>query len=289
MSYLFLIGAVCASAQLSIMAAVYNKRNTAPETKNVYNLLYMIASFLSWAILYIFDFSFEPTVLIYSVGYAVLYNLAVNGLVKALSCGSVSLTSFLKQLSIAAVSIWGFIFWGSKFTTFILIAFALIILSLFLCLGGKNGEKGEKISLKWFFYVSLLFLSNAGCSIVQKQEQIDFLGEHGTQLMCFGTFFSMIISLAVIFKNGTPNFNVCKKGSFKFPLFAGMSSALLNLFIILMAQTTLSPSLIYPSIAVGGMLLSIVFSVLVYKERLSFRQILGLLLGIVALIFLNLK
>ena len=289
MPYIFLICSVVASAQLSIMATVFNKRNTEPNTKNIYNLLYMVASFLSWAIMYAFDFSFEPTVLIYSVGYAVLYNLAVNGLVKALGCGSVSLTAFFKQLSLAAVSIWGFFFWGAKITLYIIIAFALIILSLYLCLSSDKNATSEKISLKWFFYVSLLFLSNAGCSIVQKHQQIDFAAQHGTQLMCFGTFFSMIISLAIILKSGRPKWSLCKKGSFKFPIFAGISSAVLNLFIILMAQTTLSPSLIYPSIAVGGMLLSIMFSVVIYKEKLSTRRIIGLFVGVVALVFLNLK
>jgi hypothetical protein len=54
-----------------------------------------------------------------------------------------------------------------------------------------------------------------------------------------------------------------------YPVLAGISSALLNLFIIRLALSSLSPAVIYPVIAVGGMIVTILFSVTICREKLN--------------------
>jgi len=287
MSYIYLLAAIVFSAMLSIMTAVFNNRNHTPNISNLYNVIYMTSSFCCWAVMYVFNFSFEPKVLLYSLAYGIFYTMALIGLFNAITCGSVSLTSFMKQLSFVGVAVWGFIFWNSPITLTVTIALALIAAALFLCFKPDKNQTHNSISVKWLFYVCLLFIGNAGCSIVQKYEQLAFDGKHGNMLMCFAVGFAMLFSTLFLLKNGIPHFNLLAKGSFKFPMFAGISSALVNLFILLLATTTLSPAVIYPCIAVGGMILAITFSVITYKERLMTTQWIGLSIGIVALVFLN--
>jgi drug/metabolite transporter (DMT)-like permease len=55
-----------------------------------------------------------------------------------------------------------------------------------------------------------------------------------------------------------------------------------------MLSTTLLESVIFPGIAVGGFMLTTAFSVIVYRERLRKEQWVGLAIGAVALVFLNL-
>ena len=238
--------------------------------------------------MYAFDFSFDPKVLLYSAGYGVFYTMALIGLFNAISCGSVSLTSFIKQLSFVGVAIWGFIFWRSPVTLTSTVALFLIAVSLLLCFKTGRNHTKNTISFKWLCYVFLLFIGNAGCSIVQKYEQMSFDGKHKSMLMCFGVGFAMLFSTLFLIKNDIPHFKLLSKGSIKFPMFAGTSSALANLFILLLANTTLSPTVIYPCIAVGGMILSILFSVAVYKEELEKTQWFGLSIGMAAIVCLNL-
>ena len=287
MSYIYLLAAIIFSAMLSIMAAAFNNRNHIQNISNLYNVIYMASSFFCWTVMYVFNFSFEPKVLLYSVAYGIFYTMALIGLFNAITCGSVSLTSFIKQLSFVGVAVWGFIFWRSPITLTVIVALFLIAISLFLCFKTKKNQTDNSVSIKWLFYVSLLFIGNAGCSIVQKYQQMAFGGKHGNMLMCFAVGFSMLLSTLFLLKNGIPHFSFLAKGSLKFPMFAGISSALVNLFILLLATTTLSPTVIYPCIAVGGMILSILCSVIVYKEQLMKIQWIGLAIGIVAIVFLN--
>jgi len=107
-------------------------------------------------------------------------------------------------------------------------------------------------------------------------------------LMCFGMLAAVVMCILIIMKNKNIIIKDLAKGSVKFAVFGGMSSMMLNLLILLMATTALSPSLIYPGIAVGGMILSVLFSVVVCKEKISLSRWIGLAVGAVALVFLNL-
>ncbi len=248
--------------------------------------------FLGWTIIYIFDFSFEPLVLLYSVGYGICYTLAIIGHIKALKCGSVALTAFIKQTSLVCVSFWGFAFWGTPLTSNTLIGLILIALALFLCFftgNKKQSVDGQKpITFKWVVYALILLVGNAGCSIVQRYEQMAFDGKHGSMLMVSASAFSAIVCLIMFLREEKKEWKEVVKTSWYLPTLVGISSAVLNLFIILMASTTLSPSVIYPGIAVGGFTITTLFSVIVFKERLQLSQWIGLAIGVVALIFLNL-
>ena len=72
------------------------------------------------------------------------------------------------------------------------------------------------------------------------------------------------------------------------PVLAGFINFLLNLLIILLASGTLSPSLIYPVVAIGGIAINSVASILLFKERLAAIQWTGIALGAVSVALLSL-
>ena len=289
MPYLYLALAMIFSAMLSVMSTIFNRTNEgAQNTGRLYNLIVTASAAVSWGVVYAFDFFFSPKILFYSVIYSVFYVMAMMGIFKAIECGSTSLTSFIKQLSLIAVSVWGFIFWNSEITPVIMVGMALIILSLYLCFANKKGDKSGGVSLKWLSYAMLLLIGNAGSSITQKYQQMEFSGEGGSAMMFFATVFSAIICSLLFLSSARPDFARITKGTLLCPGFGGLSSTLLNAFIILMLSSPLSTSIIFPTIAVGGMILTILFSVLSYKERLRPSRWLGLATGALALVALNL-
>ena len=62
-----------------------------------------------------------------------------------------------------------------------------------------------------------------------------------------------------------------------------------NTFILLMIKAQLSSSIIYPTVAVGGLILTILISLISFKERLRPLQWCGIVIGSVALVLLNLS
>ena len=67
----------------------------------------------------------------------------------------------------------------------------------------------------------------------------------------------------------------------------GIANGIVNLLV--MVLTGALPSVIlYPSIAAGGIVIGYVVSVLVYKEKLTFMQNIGYIIGTVSVVLLNL-
>lgn len=107
--------------------------------------------------------------------------------------------------------------------------------------------------------------------------------------MFFGVGFSAITCVVLYFRGERCSVkDIPKKATLLCPVVAGISSTMLNLLILIMLSTTLSESVIFPGIAVGGLTLTTVFSLIAYKERLTRNQWLGLIIGVVGLVFLNL-
>lgn len=286
MPYIYLFSAVLFSSMLSIMGAVFNaKTECAKNSSALYNLFVTAAAFISWGIIFLADFEFEPKVLLYSFGYAIFYTMALMGLFGALKSGSVALTSFVKQLSLVGVAVWGFLFWNTPLSINVAIGIAIIVAAIYFCF--KPDKKDSKtFSLRWLLNALILFIGNSGCTVIQKYQQMHFGGKYGSLLMLCACGFSAAVCFVMCLKKG--KVSGIKPKAVIFPVTAGVSSALLNLFIIQLSSTNLSPALIYPTIAVGGVMLTAVFSVAVFREKLKTHQWIGLCIGMVAIAFLNL-
>lgn len=275
---------VCISAT-GVFGALFNRLTDGGNLSRIYNLILSASAFLAWGTFYIFDFSFDAKVLLYSLGFGVCYAFTMIGLINALKLGSVSITNLLMQSSLISTSIWGLIFWReqSPLTPWVIVGLIGVVVSLYLCLGvGKEKEK-KKFNGKWLFFALMMFIGNSGCCIFQKQQQMDFGGEHGTLFM----FGAMVISLAVngILLITTPKTTgtgkLLKRGWFC-PVLAGFGNMLSNFFVILLASGTLSPSLVYPVLSVGGLAITTLVSVILFKEKLSVWQWIGFGVGAVA-------
>lgn len=296
MDYLYLFLGMVGMGGLSVFAAFYNRKNAArPGTSRLYTLLVVVFAFLGWCVLYLFDFSFEPRVLLYSAFYGVGYATAMLGMIGALASGSVALTAFVKQFSFVFVSIWGYFVGWDTFTLSAGLGIAVIVLSMFLCLvSGKKGKKQNEgrpaVTLKWLVFAAMLLGGNVLCSLLQKYEQIAYPGEHKSMMMVFGVGFAILFAFLFTLKEDKTHWRAAAKSTFQFPLLAGCCSALLNLSILLLANSeVISSGLAFSGMAVGGLVLTMIADLVFFRERLSVRQWIGMVLGTGALVFLNIN
>ena len=291
MSYLYLIFSVLTLSLSSVLCEFYNRRtiNTKNATQ-LFNFVRMVCTLIVWCVIFIIDFSFEWGVLIYSLGFGACFAVTNIALIHAFKCGSVALTSLMLQMSLIGVTAWGLVFWDAPFTIFVGVGLALVIISITLCILDKKTESNiqKKVNLKWLAFASLAFLGNAGCSIIQREQQIAYAGKHGSLLMVFGMIIATLVCLVLYLKSDRRSSVSVLKRNLIFPAGAGVSNALLNLFVILLATSELSPSLIYPVLAVGGLAVTMMFSLFAFKEVLRWWQWVGVILGAVAIALLNL-
>ena len=292
MDYLYLVAGMCTLGGLSVFAAFYNRKNEGrPGVSRLYTLMVTIAALCGWCILYALDFSFEGRVLLYSLFYGVGYATAMLGVVGALGAGSVALTAFVKQFSFVLVSIWGYFFFpGEHFTWQAGLGISVIVFSMALCLfGGKKKEaRRATVSLRWVIYALMILGGNALCSILQKYQQMAYPGQHKSMMMVFGVAFSVVVAFLFSLKEDKTHWRAAAKTSFWFPLFAGCSSAIVNLCILLLATSeVISSGLVFTGMAVGALVVTMLCDVIFFRERLSLRQWIGMVLGTGALVFLN--
>jgi drug/metabolite transporter (DMT)-like permease len=192
------------------------------------------------------------------------------------------------QLSLIFVAIWGFAFWGQKISLIAIMGIVLCIVSLSLCLIDGKKEGKEKITLKWLVFALMGLIGCGGCAVAQRTQQMNFNGDYGNMLMVFGMAISLVFSLVVYFKQERKDgLQIIKSYSVAIPLFDGVFNFLYNLFVILLATSILSSTVIYPVIAVGALALSSIFSVVFFKEKLRWWQWLGMIVGAGAVVLLS--
>lgn len=287
MPYLYLIGAVLLYASENILCAFFNRKYDNKKDVGAFcTLLISISSFLAWGVLFLADgASYDWAVLPYALLFSLGFTFATIMLVEALKCGPVVLTSLIMQLSLIGATIWGFFFWGAEFTWLVGLGLALVVVALCLCL--YTGQKEEqKFSVKWLVCVLVMFLANACGTIVQRTQQTDFDGKYGNFQMMVATGIMLVVSVIRYLKSDKSDSKAMLR-SWYYPISVGVVTAIANLFVMLMATTSLSPSLIYPVLSIGVLMVNSFFSAFVFKEKMQWWQWIGVAVGAAAVAILS--
>lgn len=288
MPYIYLILSVFLSASFSVFGKLFNKMSDGLKaTGAFYNFFILLSVFAGWGAMYATSFSFDIGVLVYSLGFAAFYTVCIIGNINALKHGSAPLTSLFISMSLIVTTIWGFLFWGAAVTVLVITGLILVAISIYFCLCAGNKRDETRISWKWLFFAVLALVGNAGCSIVQRAQQLQYHGEHGNMMMFFASGFSLVAFFILYLRSDKSDTKTLLRRNWFSPVCAGVCNVALNFFVIKMATTELSPSLIYPVIGVGSLMVVIVFSLFLFKEKMNRFQWIGIAIGSVAVALLS--
>ena len=72
-----------------------------------------------------------------------------------------------------------------------------------------------------------------------------------------------------------------------FPIFVGIFNFATNLLIITIA-TLISANIVYPVLMIGSLVITSIFSIFVFKEKMRWWQWIGVAVEVVAIVFLSL-
>jgi multidrug transporter EmrE-like cation transporter len=209
------------------------------------------------------------------------------------------------------------VFYGDEASVFFFIGLALLIVSILLINDSKKSKtedasddtnEGERVAisasreentpsargtggqvkftLRWLIFVLLSFFGNGICTTIQNAYAKTASG--GTSefmIIALLTVFLVLVCAVSISERGTVKLSL--KGGWYFMVICGLANGAVNLFVILLSPL-MDSSVMFPLISAGGIVLTSLVSIFFYREKLSVRQYIGMVLGIASIVFLNL-
>ncbi len=282
MNTIYLIAIILGVSGQNILKKMYSKK-TAGQGVYTYTLITALTAMLFF-ILTAKNLQWEPALLLYSLLFAVSFGAASIFSTLAMACGPLSLTSLISSFSLMIPTFYGLIFLKEPIS-FGLLPGLILLVGALLLINKKSAD--SPVTAKWLLFVLITFAGNGMCSVVQKMQQSAFSGSFKNEFMILSmSMVSVIMLSALLLKERREAAAFARSG-----LFLGISCGLLNgtvnLFVMILSGL-MSVSLMFPLVSVGGIVVSFLVSILFYKEKLTKAQYIGFLLGIAAIVFLNL-
>lgn len=284
--------ALFASAFTVMIQHVFRQKFNDKGAKNAF----LFSAITSFSAMLVFvatntDWSFDIKFLGFSVAFALSYGTAVITSVLALLYGPLAKTSFFTACSLIIPSLYGFIKQGiingnkEALSATLVVGLVLLLISLFLV---NNEKDDKKPTMKWAILVFLCFLSNGLCSVVQVVKQEMYKTESNNMFMIIALFMVSVAMLIFAFSKKElcqDAGNTLKKG-WLLGILCGCANGITNLLSLFLSGK-LPPSIVFPVMSGGSLLLVFLWSFLVKKERYRIIQYIGYGISLIAIILLN--
>ena len=288
MALLLILFGVCTSLAEGVLIKKYNSRHT--EGGFFFTGLISLFAMLFFIITDQDGFYFPEGIWIYSAVAGDLYAAASFMTYMALRCGSFAMSMLILSYSIVFTIGYGLIFLKEKTSVYTYVGLAIVMVSLYLT-RGKNEEshsekRSNKFSLKWLILIVLSAVFSGLYSVVSRMQQIRFENRCTNEFMMIALGIScLILVVAGVLKEGKSTRYIIRNGG-PYAIGAGISNGITNM-LSLVVNTMIAISIASPIRASLKIVMSFLLSKLVFKEKFLKRQILGVLLGAVALVLLR--
>ncbi len=230
---------------------------------------------------------FHPNlaVLPYAIGFGAIYCLAYMLTFVALSCGPFTLSMLIISYCLVFPIIYGIVWLREELTILMCIGFLLLTVSLYL-VRGTMADGEHKITAKWAVSIVVVCVGNGVLSILQKMQQLRFDNGQNHEFMAISLALSAFLLLVIGIVNSRKNLREVICYGLPYASAAGISNGANNL-LSLWINTLMPISVSSPIISGVKIAISYVCSSLLFKERYSRRQIIGVAIGAAALICLS--
>lgn len=262
------------------------------KEKNRYNYFYNAVKFLicSICMLPILIFEKKPVFaagsLFCGIFCGIMYAISKTVMLKGYEKTSVAFMTLCHSSGMILPCIIGHFFWSERLSIISVLGIILAILSIVL-LNGSN-EKNKKINLKGSVFGVIIFLTSSGVMIAQKLMGIYF----AEQSISAYNFYSFVVPFLLICCFVSPKqLAGGEKRNKRLVCICALGSAL-SLCVISFVMTALSgrvPSvLLFPLFNGMGIIFVCIGSIFAFKEKLTTKKLIGLVLGVIGLCLINL-
>lgn len=213
--------------------------------------------------------------------------------IAALQVGPMSYTSVIISFSTLISALSGVMFFNERLGWAQIVGIALMLISFVLAAKSGGGEK--KANLKWFFLCLVAFAATGGIGVMQKIHQSSEYRDELNAFLIIAFISSAVlcaIFAALLKKRETQSAEVKNNASKKLigPLLgimivSGACVAINNKFNLYLSGV-MDSAVFFPIVNGGGLVLTTLAAVLLFKERLTKKQWIGVVLGIASVVFL---
>lgn len=234
-------------------------------------------------------FYFPPMLFAFGLVSCLMYAAGFGFMYLALQCGSYALTRLIASMSGIIAILYGIVFLEEPAGWLTYLAIGLVFLSVIL-MNYRKKEQGEKkgFSLKWLIYVLITALSNGLIAVLTRMQQLYFNDACSNEfkILSLGGACIALVIIGLFTDKGRFR-QTLRQGTLHGTL-AGLLNGANNyltmtvyLFIPISLATSLRTGL--------EILASFAVSVLIYRETFTRRQVISALIGIVALVLLQIS
>ena len=234
------------------------------------------------------NFTFSP----FTVGLGVVFGAltfagALFGM-KALSCGPMALTSILcSAVAMMIPALSGALFWQEQITLLRWIGMGLMLVMLPLTVKGDNGKP---ISWQWMLFCGLSCLSSGLIGILQKIHQTSSYAKELDGFLLVAFAFSVICNGVYLWIHCRKTPVTCsfspRHRIFWMAVLVAVGIAIPNQFNLYLSGV-MDSAVFFPLVNGGGLLLSLLAAIVLFKERPTRRQLLGMVIGFTAMMLLG--
>jgi len=283
MNVMMLIVVVFALFFQSIAQKQYLKR-TLEQGAYIFNAVAILSAAVLFLLVDTDGFTFDPALIPYILGFALAYGSTMLFTFLSIKEGSLSFTNLVKSYSLIMPTFYGTLFLDETIGMWFWFGFAFLVISIFLI----NIQKGEaKFSLKWIIYVAIAFLTDGMAGVMQLTQQTHFAGQYKSEFMISALLLVSIFFFVLSLGKEKTAITYCMKRASVFAILMGLMNAVVNLFLMILVTRKMPTSITYPVMSGGVIVLTAIASELFYKEKLSAMQRIGLVCGVVSIVFMN--
>lgn len=277
------------SVVLSVVKSAFVKKYSshAPDKNSpifFFNLIaYGIAALIQLAVYRLPSFSWWTV--LPAAGYAISCYLMQMFLMKSMAIGSMALSSLFCMYGMLIPTVAGPIFFGESFSVWQGVGVALMILAIYFSSDIRKNETST--SKKWLTFALLTLLFSGMVGIFEKVHQT---GPDKTDIHAFLSFAFLMIAVLNAITLPIVRKREANPPSFKAGLIVAILTGLVVVFynrINLILAGALDTMIYYPISSGGAVLLTLIVSVIIFREPLKCNHILCFISGTVAILLLG--
>jgi drug/metabolite transporter (DMT)-like permease len=290
MAAFLIILSTCTSLAEGLLIKRYNKSHE--KGGFIFTSFISLFSMLFFLITDSGNFNVPATLWVYAIIAGILYSSASLLTYIALGCGSFALSMLILSYALIIPTGYGLIFLCEKPTLFTYFGFALIIISLFLVRAKKQADnKNVKISAKWVICIGISFLFSGLFSVLTRLQQIKFNDTATNEFMTIALSISFVCLFIIGLLKSPKDFTYVLRHGFLYTLGAGLSNGVTNMLgLLLVSEIIAMPISIASPVRAGAkIIVSFLLSAIILKEKFEKRQVIGVILGGLAIVCLNIK
>ncbi|MBE6704269.1 MAG: hypothetical protein E7583_03310 [Ruminococcaceae bacterium] len=289
LNYVILISVLFTSTVQGIFAKEYfvKGKNTSPV---LFSFVTVVMALLYFVITGIGKLDFTPIMeyLPYSAAFALCYGLTTWGSKSALKYGPMALGTLFGACSLLIPTFLGIFILGDPMLPPQRIV-GLVVLFASIAIANLKKED-QRITFLWIVFVVLSVAGNGFCAFTQAAQVKFQQGKYGNEFMITALAF-VAIALGIAAFAGRSRETIKAQTSEKhlwiFAILSGLANGFTNQMVMLLVANKMPQSIIQPTVSAGGLVLTLLAAVLLYKEKQSKAKYAAFAFGAVSLVLLN--